>query len=105
MANRRIIVQEIMSLDGFVADASGGLDFFAVVSDYSEVNQENLSIMASVETLLLGAKTYQLFVDFWPTRRGRAGRRDRQLHAEDRVLLDVGRRTVGAIRSGPHRRW
>lgn len=34
MAHRRIIVQEIVSLDGFVADASAGLDFFEVVSDY-----------------------------------------------------------------------
>ena len=66
-SNRRIIVQEIASLDGFVADASGGLDFFEVVSDYSEVNQENLAIMESVDTLLLGAKTYRLFVKFWPT--------------------------------------
>ncbi|MBA3280325.1 MAG: dihydrofolate reductase family protein [Geodermatophilaceae bacterium] len=76
MAHRRIIVQEIVSLDGFVADASGGLDFFEVVSDYSEVNQENLAIMETVDTLLLGAKTYQLFVDFWPT-------------AEDEPVADV----------------
>lgn len=56
-----------MSVDGFVADPAGGLDFFDAVPDFSEADQENLSIMEPVDTLLLGAKTYQLFAEYWPT--------------------------------------
>jgi len=67
MAHRKIMVQEIMSVDGFVADTSDGLDFFEAASDFSEADQENLTIMSSVDTLLFGAKTYQMFVEYWPT--------------------------------------
>lgn len=67
MTLRRIMVQEIMSVDGFVADPSGGLDFFEAASDFSAADQENLTIMATVDTLLLGAKTYRMFVEYWPT--------------------------------------
>jgi dihydrofolate reductase len=38
MATRRVIVQELVSVDGFVAGPSGELDFFEAVSDYSEVD-------------------------------------------------------------------
>jgi hypothetical protein len=38
MASRRVIVQELVSVDGFVAGPSGELEFFEAVSDYSEVD-------------------------------------------------------------------
>lgn len=104
-SNRRIIVQEIVSLDGFVADASGGLDFFEVVSDCSEVNLENLAIMETVDTLLLGAKTYQLFVDFWPSAEDEPVAEVVNSTPKIVFTLDPERRTVGSIRSGPDRRW
>jgi len=47
MATRRVIVQELVSVDGIVAGPSGELDFFEAVSDYSEVDQDNLSILDS----------------------------------------------------------
>jgi dihydrofolate reductase len=70
MATRRVIVQELMSVDGFVAGPSGELEFFEAVSDYSEVDQDNLSILGEVETILLGSETYRLFVEYWPTAEG-----------------------------------
>ena len=64
---RRVIVQELMTVDGFVADSSGGLEFFDVVSDYSESDRDNLSMLGEVDTVLLGSETYRLFVEYWPT--------------------------------------
>jgi dihydrofolate reductase len=67
MATRRVIVQELVTVDGFVAGPSGELEFVEAVSDYSEVDQDNLSILAQVDTILLGSRTYRMFVDYWPT--------------------------------------
>lgn len=67
---RRVIVQELVSVDGFVAGPSGELEFFEAVSDYSEVDQDNLSILGQVDTILLGSQTYRLFVEYWPTAEG-----------------------------------
>jgi dihydrofolate reductase len=70
MVTRRVIVQELVTVDGFVAGPSGELEFFEAVSDYREVDQDNLSILGQVDTILLGSKTYRMFVDYWPTAEG-----------------------------------
>lgn len=66
---RKLIIQEWISLDGFVADKKGNLDFFTSISvdsnKYSDEDQ--LKFLEGIDTILLGRKTYQLFVDFWPT--------------------------------------
>ena len=76
MVTRRVIVQELVSVDGFVAGPSGELEFFEAVSDYSEVDQDNLSILDQVDSILLGSKTYRMFVEYWPT-------------AEDELMAEV----------------
>jgi dihydrofolate reductase len=67
---RRVIVQELMSVDGYVAGPSGELDFLDTVADYSEVDQDNLLVLSTVDTILLGSATYRLFVDYWPEAEG-----------------------------------
>ena len=66
---RKIILQEWISLDGFVADKNGELNFFTAVdkesSKYSDRDQ--LKFMDEIDTILLGRITYDLFVEFWPT--------------------------------------
>ena len=66
---RKIILQEWVSLDGYVADKNGALDFFtgfdSTANKYSDLDQ--LKFMDDIDTILLGRKTYELFVDFWPT--------------------------------------
>lgn len=65
---RRLILEEWMSLDGFVTDKNNQLNFFTDLTPeqntYSDRNQ--LKFMESIDTILLGRKTYELFVDFWP---------------------------------------
>jgi dihydrofolate reductase len=57
-----------MSLDGYVADKNGQLDFFTNLTPeqnkYSDADQ--LKFLETIDTILLGRKTYELFVDFWP---------------------------------------
>ena len=66
---RKLILEEWVSLDGYVADKDGGLDFFTHLTPdqntYSD--QDQLRFLETVDTILLGRKTYELFVGFWPT--------------------------------------
>jgi len=65
---RKLIVEEWISLDGNVTDKNGGLDFFTNLTPdqnkYSD--QDQLKFLETIDTILLGRKTYELFVDFWP---------------------------------------
>jgi dihydrofolate reductase len=65
---RKLIVEEWMSLDGHVTDKDGGLEFFTNLTPeqnkYSDADQ--LTFLETVDTILLGRKTYELFVAFWP---------------------------------------
>lgn len=66
---RKLILEEWVSLDGNVTDKNGQLDFFTNLTPeqnkYSDADQ--LKFLETVDTILLGRKTYELFVDFWPT--------------------------------------
>lgn len=64
---RKVIVQELVTVDGFAAGMNGELDFFEAVADYSEVDRDNLHILENVDTIVLGASTYRMFVEYWPT--------------------------------------
>ena len=66
---RKLILEEWMSLDGYVADKKGNLDFFTnITADQNKYSDEDqLKFLETVDTILLGRKTYELFVDFWPT--------------------------------------
>ena len=67
---RKVILQELVTVDGHAAGPNGELDFFDVVTDYSEVDRDNLEVLKRVDTILLGARTYQMFVEYWPTAEG-----------------------------------
>jgi dihydrofolate reductase len=62
---RRLIFQEYVTLDGYAAGPDGGLEFFDAISAHPDT--DNLELLESVDTMLLGAETYRLFVGFWPT--------------------------------------
>jgi len=63
---RKLIFQEWLSIDGLAADANGSVSFLesAALNKYSDLDQ--LKFLDGIDTILLGAKTYQLFVVFWP---------------------------------------
>jgi len=63
----RIVAQQIVTVDGFAADVDGGLGFFGDGSDWEQIDRENEAWLGGVERILLGARTYRLFVEYWPT--------------------------------------
>jgi dihydrofolate reductase len=67
---RKVIVQQLTTVDGFAAGPNDELDFFEAVDDYSEVDRDNIEILQGVDTIVLGARTYRMFVDYWPTAEG-----------------------------------
>ena len=64
---RKVILQEWLTLDGFAVDRNGNLDFVTSPQLNKYSDDDVLQFMDSVDTILLGAVTYKLFVDFWPS--------------------------------------
>lgn len=62
-------MEEWVSLDGYVADKDGQLNFFTDITPEQNTYSDNdqLKFLESVDLILLGRKTYELFVEFWPT--------------------------------------
>src|SRR5450432_1819067 len=65
---RKLILEEWISLDGYASDKNDQLNFFTDLAPEQNTYSDNdqLKFMESVDTILLGRKTYELFVDFWP---------------------------------------
>lgn len=66
---RKLILEEWISLDGYATDKNGGLDFFTQLTPEQNIysDQDQLRFLQTVDVILLGRKTYELFVEFWPT--------------------------------------
>lgn len=63
-----ITVEQIVSVDGYAVESGAGLSFFDEFDrsdDPSDVDQR--SWLASVDAILLGRSTYEMFNAFWPT--------------------------------------
>lgn len=64
---RKLILQEWISLDGFAADENGQTDFFNKTEYNHESDEDLLDFMGTIDAILLGSRTYRMFVEFWPT--------------------------------------
>ncbi len=60
----RLFWQMMVSLDGLMEGPSGDLDWHVVDDDF---NRYGMQILTSVDGILLGRKTYELFAGHWPT--------------------------------------
>jgi dihydrofolate reductase len=63
----KVIVEQIVSLDGYAEDAGGGIDFFVNASRINEADTEHLRMLSGVAAIVFGARTYRMFADYWPT--------------------------------------
>ena len=65
---RRLVVSNLMSLDGFVAGPKGELDWFVHEGFLkgTEYGQYAREMISSVGAILLGRLTYEEFVGYWP---------------------------------------
>jgi dihydrofolate reductase len=53
----------MVSLDGFMEGPSGDLSWHVIDDDF---NQYGAKTLASVDAILLGRRTYELFASYWP---------------------------------------
>jgi dihydrofolate reductase len=64
---RKVILQEIVSLDGYAAGPNGDVGFIpASTRGDPRWGAEQSALMDTVDTLLLGRVTYEMFSGFWP---------------------------------------
>jgi dihydrofolate reductase len=64
---RKLIVEQWLSIDGFAEDQNGGLEYFPSSESNRYADEGQLKFLETIDTILLGRKTYELFVDYWPT--------------------------------------
>lgn len=60
---RRVIVSEMVSVDGLIEGKSEKFDWF--VQD-EELNAYAMDLLESVDTIIYGRKTYEMMAGFWP---------------------------------------
>jgi dihydrofolate reductase len=77
---RKIIVSEMVSVDGFFAGPQGEIDWHVVDEEF---NQAAIGLLNTVDTILFGRITYQLFENFWPK-----AHTNPSLSASDLVIAD-----------------
>lgn len=68
----RVLVQQWVSVDGMVAGRNDETDISDAVPDFAASDRHNTVLLDSVDEVLLGRRTYEEFVRFWPTADGEA---------------------------------
>jgi dihydrofolate reductase len=64
---RRVILQEFVTLDGLAAGPNGGTEFVpASTKGDRSIGEEQTRLMDSLDTILLGRVTYEMFSRYWP---------------------------------------
>ena len=62
----RLIVEQIVSADGYAAEPDGGIGFFQNARGINDVDEQQIRLLASVRTIVLGRRTYGMFASYWP---------------------------------------
>ncbi|GAA4902787.1 dihydrofolate reductase [Actinomycetospora succinea] len=67
--NRRVVVQQWISVDGFAAGPTDETEIFAGVPEETDRRSMELNeaLIPEVDTVVLGRRSYEAFVRFWPT--------------------------------------
>ena len=62
----RISVEQIITADGFVQDAEGGMKFMSA-APIDSTDSDQIRLLEQTGAIVLGRKTYEMFADYWPT--------------------------------------
>ena len=64
---RKVILQEFVSIDGLASGPNGSVDFVpAANSGDKGFGERQIAFMDSVDAILLGRVTYEMFAGYWP---------------------------------------
>ena len=64
---RKVILQEFLSLDGLASGPNGSVDFVpASNSGDKGFGERQIAFMDSIDAILLGRVTYEMFAGYWP---------------------------------------
>ena len=64
---KTVILQEFVSVDGFAATADGNVDFIPASNQGDQpFGEHQMRFMDSIDTILLGRVTYEMFAAYWP---------------------------------------
>jgi dihydrofolate reductase len=64
----QLVVQEFVTADGFAANANNEFTAHEMLEGgTAEFNQSQLAWLDTVDAMVLGATTYRMFAQFWPT--------------------------------------
>lgn len=61
----RVIIEQIVSADGFAADSEGGMKFMEV-AEPDEQDVDQLRMLERVDAIAFGRVTYGMFAEYWP---------------------------------------
>lgn len=61
---RKVIVSNLISLDGFIAGPNGEIDWFGWDKELESYSKD---LIASVGAIVFGRVTYELMAGYWPT--------------------------------------
>jgi dihydrofolate reductase len=68
----KIIVEQIVTADGFGAEKDGSITCFEQDTALDETALDQLEMLKGVDAIMLGANTYKMFIDYWPTEKAGA---------------------------------
>ena len=61
---RKLIVQEMLSVDGFYCGPHGEIDWHNVDAEF---NETAIAFLDTLDTLMFGRVTYEMMASYWPT--------------------------------------
>ncbi|ACQ80025.1 bifunctional deaminase-reductase domain protein [Beutenbergia cavernae DSM 12333] len=85
----RIVVQQFVSADGFGADSNGAFTLFDDMGGGAsrEFDEANAEWASAIGAIVLGASTYRMFVEYWPTDASEADPIADRLNAAPKYVL------------------
>ena len=64
---RKVVLQEFVSIDGLATGPNDSVDFIpASTGGDASFGKDQVALMDTIDTLLLGRVTYGMFAGFWP---------------------------------------
>ena len=100
-SNRKLVVQQWVTVDNIAAEEDGGLSFVSgepfSETDTTRFKEELMGFIDSVDTMILDATTYAQSAATGPTPTTKASTDRSSTTSRNRRLLDPGARPVGRL--------